>query len=57
LRSTLASGEGATGRLLDDALTIACGTGAVRLLEVQREGRGPMSGAALLRGSPFGRAN
>jgi methionyl-tRNA formyltransferase len=50
LRSTLADAEGAPGTILDDALTIACGTGAVRLSLVQREGRGPTDGAAFLRG-------
>jgi methionyl-tRNA formyltransferase len=57
LRSTLGSGEGPPGTVLDDALTIACGQGAVRLVDVQREGRSPMSGAALLRGMAFSRAS
>jgi methionyl-tRNA formyltransferase len=52
LRSTLADAGGAPGAILDDALTIACGTGAVRLTLVQREGRGPTDGAAFLRGVP-----
>ena len=39
LRSTLARGHGEPGTVLDDALTIACGDGAVRLLEVQRAGK------------------
>jgi methionyl-tRNA formyltransferase len=55
LRSTLVVGAGAPGTVLDDALTIACGNGAVRLLEVQREGRSAMTGEALLRGAPFSR--
>jgi methionyl-tRNA formyltransferase len=38
LRSTSAEGKGAPGAVLDDALTIACGDGAVRLIEVQRAG-------------------
>lgn len=38
------------GSLLDDALTIACGGGAVRVLQVQRAGRRPMSAAEFLRG-------
>ena len=37
--------------LLDGALTIACGEGAVRLTEVQRAGRKPMSADAFLRGT------
>jgi methionyl-tRNA formyltransferase len=52
LRSTLADAHGTPGAILDDALTIACGTGAVKLLLVQREGRGPTDGAAFLRGAP-----
>src|SRR5438270_1034208 len=31
------------GEVLDDELTIACGTGAIRPLQVQRAGRAPMS--------------
>ncbi|MGL4635603.1 MAG: methionyl-tRNA formyltransferase [Beijerinckiaceae bacterium] len=51
LRSEVVAGKGAPGTLLDDALTIACGAGALRLLEVQRAGKGPMSAAEFLRGS------
>jgi methionyl-tRNA formyltransferase len=39
--------------VLDDALTIACGAGAVRLIEVQRAGRKPMPVAEFLRGFPL----
>ena len=42
------------GTILDDALTIACGDGALRLLEVQRSGRKPMAAAEFLRGFPLG---
>jgi methionyl-tRNA formyltransferase len=38
------------GRVLDDDLTIACGEGAIRLLEVQRSGKGPMPAGDFLRG-------
>jgi methionyl-tRNA formyltransferase len=41
------------GSALDDALTIACGDGAVRMLEVQRSGRKPMAAAEFLRGFPL----
>ena len=51
LRTTLAAGEGAPGTLLDDALTVACGENAVRLVEVQRAGRAPMAADAFLRGT------
>ncbi|MBJ3784670.1 methionyl-tRNA formyltransferase [Devosia sediminis] len=51
LRSNLVSGSGAPGALLGDGLTIACGTGAVRLIQVQREGKGAMDAATFLRGA------
>lgn len=44
------SGSGPPGAALDDALLVACGEGALRLLRVQRPGRAPMDAAALLRG-------
>ncbi|MFN3351240.1 methionyl-tRNA formyltransferase [Pseudorhodoplanes sp.] len=50
LRSTLASGEGAPGILLDDNLTVACGDDAIRLLELQRAGGKPMKADEFLRG-------
>jgi methionyl-tRNA formyltransferase len=40
LLSRAEDGEGAPGDVLDDRLLIACGSGAVRLLSAQREGRG-----------------
>ncbi|MCW2306531.1 methionyl-tRNA formyltransferase [Rhodobium gokarnense] len=51
LRTETAEGTGAPGTLLDDALTIACGDGAIRLLEVQRAGKAAMSAEAFLRGA------
>jgi len=57
LRSTLGAGEGAgdgaPGEALDDALTIACGSGAVRLTHLQRAGKKPMSGQEFLHGQPI----
>jgi len=50
LAAQVADGEGAPGTVLDDALTIACGQGALRPLIVQRAGRPAMDTAALLRG-------
>ena len=38
------------GEVIDDDLLIACGEGALRLLEVQREGKGAMTAADFLRG-------
>jgi methionyl-tRNA formyltransferase len=51
LRSTLANGSGAPGAALDNKLTIACGQGAVRLVEVQRAAKRPMSADDFLRGA------
>jgi methionyl-tRNA formyltransferase len=48
-----AEAPGKPGEVLDDAMTIACGKGAVRPLEVQRAGRAPMSAEELLRGFPI----
>ena len=42
--------SGAAGTVLSDGLVIACGTGAIRPLKVQRAGRGAMSPEELLRG-------
>jgi len=50
LRSVTAKGAGMPGMILDDHLTVACGEGAVRLTEVQRAGKKPMSADDLLRG-------
>lgn len=52
LGSRLALGDGAPGEALDDALRIACGTGAVRLTRLQREGRGAQDAEAFLNGQP-----
>jgi methionyl-tRNA formyltransferase len=37
--------------VLDGSLTIACGDGAVRLVQVQRAGRQPMAAEEFLRGT------
>lgn len=50
LRSTLVDGNGTAGEIGDN-LTICCGSGAVRLLSVQREGKGVMDAATFLRGA------
>ncbi len=42
---------GTPGQVLDDRLLVATGQGAVRLLRVQREGRGPQDAEVFLRGS------
>ncbi|MES1157442.1 MAG: methionyl-tRNA formyltransferase [Alphaproteobacteria bacterium] len=53
LNSRLGLGAGAPGEALDDALLIACGEGAVRLTELQREGRGALPAGDFLRGAPI----
>ncbi|MEM9761542.1 MAG: methionyl-tRNA formyltransferase [Pseudomonadota bacterium] len=40
------------GRATDDSLTIACGTGAVRITTLQRAGKGPQPAETFLRGFP-----
>jgi methionyl-tRNA formyltransferase len=51
LRSTVVDGTAAAGTLIGPDLTIACGSGAVRLTQVQREGKGAMDAATFLRGA------
>ena len=53
LRTHVAPGSGLPGTVLDAALTVACGDGAVQLLELQRAGKRPMAAAELLRGFPL----
>jgi len=53
LRCELAQGAGAPGAVLDEQLTIACGEGAIRIIELQREGKGRMQAADFLRGTPL----
>ena len=52
LRTTKGEGAGAPGTVLDDKLTVACGDGAVRILELQRAGRQAMKADEFLRGTP-----
>ncbi len=51
LASELATGMGEAGSILDDALTVACGSGAVRLVRLQKAGGKPMLAADFLRGT------
>ena len=53
LRSVVVPGKGEPGMLLDGHLTVACGSQAVRLTQVQRAGRRPVGGAEFLRGFPL----
>jgi methionyl-tRNA formyltransferase len=49
-------GAGKPGTVLDNHLTIACGEGAVRLVEVQRAGAKAMGAEEFLRGTPVAKA-
>jgi methionyl-tRNA formyltransferase len=53
LRCELAGGEGTSGDVLDEHLTVACGDGAIRILELQRAGGRPMKAEEFLRGTPL----
>jgi methionyl-tRNA formyltransferase len=44
--------SGAPGAVLDDNLTVACGEGAIRIVELQKAGSRPMKAAEFLRGTP-----
>ena len=50
LRSRVCEGAGSPGALLGDGLTVACGTGAIELVEIQRAGKAPMKPQEFLRG-------
>jgi methionyl-tRNA formyltransferase len=53
LRCEPVKGAGTPGSVLDDQLTIACGEGAIRIIELQRAGKAPMKAADFLRGVPL----
>ncbi len=50
LRAAIADGAGPAGTVLDHGLLIACGDGAIVLLEVQRAGKRAVSAAEFLNG-------
>jgi methionyl-tRNA formyltransferase len=52
LRTTKGDGLGEPGRVLDEHLTVACGSGALRIVELQRAGGKPMHVDEFLRGTP-----
>jgi len=52
LRTRRGEGSGTPGTVLDDALTIACGDGAVRIVQLQRAGKQVMKVEEFLRGTP-----
>ncbi len=53
LKSRVAQGCGAPGQVLDDALTVACGRGAVQVLRLQRAGKGAQDSTEFMRGMPL----
>jgi len=55
LRCEHAEGEGTPGTFLDDEGRIACGSGALRLINVQRAGKGPMTFTDFARGVKIGK--
>ena len=50
LAAEVATGHGVPGEVLDERLTVACGDGALRLIQVQPAGGSAMPSAAFLRG-------
>lgn len=52
LRAKPVEGKGAPGTIIE-GLTVACGEGALRVLEVQRAGKAPVSAEEFLRGFPL----
>jgi methionyl-tRNA formyltransferase len=53
LHTTKGDGSGQPGRVLDGKLTVACGSGAMRIVELQRAGGKPMAADEFLRGTPI----
>ena len=53
LMSQVSPAAGKDGEVIDDGLLVACGEGAVRLMRVQREGKGPQEAEDFLRGFPL----
>lgn len=53
LRSQIADGEGKPGQVLDADLAIACASGAVRLVQLQRPGKWPVAARDFLNGVPL----
>jgi methionyl-tRNA formyltransferase len=51
LKAQIGTGAGAPGTLLDGVGTVACGAGALRLVSVQRAGKGAMPAEDFLRGA------
>jgi methionyl-tRNA formyltransferase len=57
LRAELAESSGAPGEVIDDQFAIACTTGAIRPLRLQRAGKPAMDRADFLRGRPVAKGS
>ncbi|MDQ2090752.1 methionyl-tRNA formyltransferase [Marimonas arenosa] len=55
LRSRLTTGTGQPGEILDEALTIACGVGAIQITRLQKAGSRAQDAEEFLRGMPIPR--
>jgi methionyl-tRNA formyltransferase len=53
LAAVVTTGRGSPGHVLDAGLTVACGSGALRLTRVQLAGRAAMDAASFIRGHPI----
>jgi methionyl-tRNA formyltransferase len=53
LRCEMVERSGAPGDLLDEHLVVACASGAIRILDLQRAGKAPMKAEDFLRGTPL----
>jgi methionyl-tRNA formyltransferase len=57
LKAEPAAGHGRPGEIQDEDFAIACGSGAIRPLILQREGKSPLPRAEFLRGLPVPRGS
>ena len=57
LRSTPVEGSGTPGEILNDALGVACGSGAVQVLELQRAGGRAMTAEDFMRGAKIAKGD
>ena len=55
LRVEVVAGAGPPGTLLSEEMSVACGTGAIRVLRAQRSGKTLMCGSELIRGAKLAR--
>ena len=57
LRAEMVAGSGKPGEVLDDTLAIACGSGAIRPVELQKAGKPRMDLDTFLRGNPVAKGS